>query len=437
MKLLKLIIALNLSLSIGLLNPLTANAAPRVIEQVAAVVNNNVILESDVQEMLKTIKASTNPNNLPNDKILRQQIIDRLIVENLILQKAAKAKITVSDDEVTKAIAQIASENGMTVNQLRSKLSTMGISYSAYRERIHNDMLIDQTRMNEVRHRINISDKEVENLSKSLTKQLTNNLSVKISHILIAIPEKASKQQVDVATEKARDVINRAKKGENFAKLAASYSNDDLALKGGNMGWRKLNELPTIFEERLVRAPKDSIIGPIRSGVGLHILKVDDTRTEKPKAITVQEVDARHILIKTNVLVTDQIAKQKLTDIRKAIVSGATTFEAAAKAYSEDPGSADNGGNLGWSMPERYDSGFKNGLLKLKKGEISQPVQSAYGWHLIQLLDTRKADKTESAKQDHAYRLIFNRKFAEESQIWIQELKGDAYIKIKGVDDNE
>ena len=437
MKLLKLIIALNLSLSIGLLNPLTANAAPRVIEQVAAVVNNNVILESDVQEMLKTIKASTNPNNLPNDKILRQQIIDRLIVENLILQKAAKAKITVSDDEVTKAIAQIASENGMTVNQLRSKLSTMGISYSAYRERIHNDMLIDQTRMNEVRHRINISDKEVENLSKSLTKQLTNNLSVKISHILIAIPEKASKQQVDVATEKARDVINRAKKGENFAKLAASYSNDDLALKGGNMGWRKLNELPTIFEERLVRAPKDSIIGPIRSGVGLHILKVDDTRTEKPKAITVQEVDARHILIKTNVLVTDQIAKQKLTDIRKAIVSGATTFEAAAKAYSEDPGSADNGGNLGWSMPERYDTGFKNGLLKLKKGEISQPVQSAYGWHLIQLLDTRKADKTESVKQDHAYRLIFNRKFAEESQIWIQELKGDAYIKIKGVDDNE
>lgn len=437
MKLLKLIIALNLSLSIGLLNPLTANAVPRVIEQVAAVVNNNVILESDVQEMLKTIKASTNPNNLPNDKILRQQIIDRLIVENLILQKAAKAKITVSDDEVTKAIAQIASENGMTVNQLRSKLSTMGISYSAYRERIHNDMLIDQTRMNEVRHRINISDKEVENLSKSLTKQLTNNLSVKISHILIAIPEKASKQQVDVATEKARDVINRAKKGENFAKLAASYSNDDLALKGGNMGWRKLNELPTIFEERLVRAPKDSIIGPIRSGVGLHILKVDDTRTEKPKAITVQEVDARHILIKTNVLVTDQIAKQKLTDIRKAIVSGATTFEAAAKAYSEDPGSADNGGNLGWSMPERYDTGFKNGLLKLKKGEISQPVQSAYGWHLIQLLDTRKTDKTESAKQDHAYRLIFNRKFAEESQIWIQELKGDAYIKIKGVDDNE
>lgn len=437
MKLLKLIIALNLSLSIGLLNPLAANAAPRVIEQVAAVVNNNVILESDVQEMLKTIKASTNPNNLPNDKILRQQIIDRLIVENLILQKAAKAKITVSDDEVTKAIAQIASENGMTVNQLRSKLSTMGISYSAYRERIHNDMLIDQTRMNEVRHRINISDKEVENLSKNLTKQLTNNLSVKISHILIAIPEKASKQQLDVATEKARDVINRAKKGENFAKLAASYSNDDLALKGGNMGWRKLNELPTIFEERLIRAPKDSIIGPIRSGVGLHILKVDDTRTEKPKAITVQEVDARHILIKTNVLVTDQIAKQKLTDIRKAIVSGATTFEAAAKAYSEDPGSADNGGNLGWSMPERYDTGFKNGLLKLKKGEISQPVQSAYGWHLIQLLDTRKADKTESAKQDHAYRLIFNRKFAEESQIWIQELKGDAYIKIKGVDDNE
>lgn len=437
MKLLKLIIALNLSISLGLAMPLSVNAAPKVIESVAAIVNNNVILESDVNDMLKTIKASTDPQNLPSDQVLRKQIIDRLITENLILQKATKNKITISDDEVTDAIGRIAQENGMTIDELRSKLSTMGIGYSAYRERIHNDMLLEQTQMNEIKHRINISDKEVENLAKNIAKQPTNNIDVKISHILISVPEKASKQQIDTAANKARDIVNRAQKGENFAKLATSYSNDDLALKGGNMGWHKLTELPTIFEERLIRAPKGSIVGPIRSGVGFHILKVDDSRSEAPKTITVQEVKARHILIKTNVLVTDQKAKQKLTDIRKSITSGTTTFESAAKTYSEDPGSASNGGDLGWNLPDRYDPAFKNALLQLKKDEISQPIKSSFGWHLIQLLDTRTADRTDMAKKEQAYRMIFNRKFSEEVQVWIQELKGDAYIKIVGEETNE
>ena len=437
MKLLKLFIALNLSVNLMLFTPLSANAAPKVVEQVAAVVNNNVILESDVSDMLKTIKASSDPSSLPNDKILRQQIIDRLIIEKLILQRAAKAKITISEDQVTAAIENIADENGMTIDELRSRLSTMGMSYSTYRDRIHNDMLIEQARLHEVRNRIQISDREVENLSKTMASQPTRNIDVKISHILIAIPETASKQQIDNATNKAIDIINRAKKGENFAKLAASFSNDDLALKGGAMGWKKINELPTIFEERLIRAPKGSVIGPIRSGVGLHILKVDDTRAEAPQKITLQEVNARHILIKTNVLVTDQIAKQKLTDLRKAIISGATTFAAAAKANSEDTGSKDSGGNLGWNRPEIYDNGFRIGLLKLKKGEISQPIKSSYGWHLIQLIDTRQTDGTNLAKKDQAYRLIFNRKFAEEAQVWVQELKGDAYIKITGEGKNE
>ncbi len=437
MKLLKLFIALNLGVNLMLFTPLSANAAPKVVEQVAAVVNNNVILESDVSDMLKTIKASSDPSSLPNDKILRQQIIDRLIIEKLILQRAAKAKITISEDQVTAAIENIADENGMTIDELRSRLSTMGMSYSTYRDRIHNDMLIEQARLHEVRNRIQISDREVENLSKTITSQPTRNIDVKVSHILIAIPETASKQQIDNATNKAIDIINRVKKGENFAKLAASFSNDDLALKGGAMGWKKINELPTIFEERLIRAPKGSVIGPIRSGVGLHILKVDDTRAEAPQKITLQEVNARHILIKTNVLVTDKIAKQKLNDLRKAIISGATTFAAAAKANSEDTGSKDSGGNLGWNRPEIYDNGFRIGLLKLKKGEISQPIKSSYGWHLIQLIDTRQTDGTNLAKKDQAYRLIFNRKFAEEAQVWVQELKGDAYIKITGEGKNE
>lgn len=405
-------------------------AAPRVVEQVAAVVNNNVILESDVKEMMISIKANTDPANLPDNTILRSQILDRLITENLILQEAQRLKITVTDDEVTDTIRNIAKENGATIDELRKYLLDTGISYSSYRERIHNEMLLDEARMASVSNRVNVTEKEVEALANTIAKQPTANIDINISHILIEIPENPTKAQVEQATNKAKEVISRLQNNESFAKLAATYSNDVNALKGGNMGWHRLNELPTIFEERLIRAQKGEIIGPLRSGVGYHILKVEDTRAEQQKAITVKEVNARHILIKTNVLVTDDMAQDKLNSLRQGITIGAISFEEAAKSNSEDPGSAENGGELGWNLPERYDRDFANALLKLKKGEISKPIKSSFGWHLIQLHDTRNVDKTDLAKKEQAYRLIFNRKFTEELQVWIQELKGDAYIKI-------
>ncbi|XKM14634.1 peptidylprolyl isomerase SurA [Orbaceae bacterium ac157xtp] len=422
------------SVALGITLTLSANAAPKKLESVAAIVNNNVILESEVNNMLQSVKSSTDPKNLPNDATLKHQIIERLIVENLILQQAQRLKINVTDDELTTAIKKIATENNMSIDEMRSYLASLGVSYNTYRDRIRNEMLIEQTRMNEVRKRITISENEVQNLANTIATQPMNNREVNISHILISIPENATKQQIDNAGEKAKTIIQNLHNGESFEKLAATYSNDENALKGGKMGWFRLNELPTLFEERLVRSQKNDIIGPLRSGAGYHILKVNDTRTEKAKTVKVQEVNARHILIKTNVLVSDEAAKAKLQEIRQSIKEGSTTFENAAKTYSEDLGSAENGGELGWSDPDRYDPNFKKGLLKLKKGELSQPIKSAFGWHLIELIDTRNVDKTEYAQKDQAYRLIFNRKFSEELQIWIQELKGDAYIKIMGED---
>lgn len=410
-------------------------AAPKVVDGVAAIVNNNVILQSDIDEMLQNVKASTDPQNLPDDKALRHQIIERLINENLILQQAAKLNIKISEDDITEAIKSIAQKNNMTINDLRGYLASVGMSYNSYRHKISKELLIEQARMNIIKQRIMISDREVNNLANEIAKQPNKNREVNISHILIALPESPSKKQIEDANTKAQNIVDRLKKGESFAKLAATYSNDEKALEGGKMGWHKLNELPSIFEERLVRAQKNDIIGPIRSGVGFHILKVEGNHSEAPKIITIKEVNARHILIKTNVLVTDEIAKNKIQEIRQSIVNGSTSFASAAKLYSEDPGSADNGGELGWNNPNNFDSNFRAALLRLNKGEISQPVKSSYGWHLIQLMDSRNVDKTEDAKKDQAYRLIFNRKFGEELQVWIQELKGDAYIKIMG-DDN-
>jgi len=431
-KLLKMIKKLVSALLITFLVCSTIHAAPRVVEGVAAIVNNNVILNSDVNDMLKNIKSTADPKNLPDDATLRHQIIDQLINENLILQQSSRAQISVSDAEITDTIKDIAKQNGMTLDELRGYLSKMGVSYASYRDKMRKDIIIDRTRMSQVGQRINISDREVEALANTIAKQPMNNREINVSHILISIPENPTKQQLENTTAKVKEVISRLQNGESFAKLAATYSNDDNALKGGSMGWHKLNEMPTIFEERLIRAQKGDIVGPLRSGVGYHILKVDDTRAEAAKAVTVKEVNAKHILIKTNLLMTDEMAKQKLLDISQSVNDSNTTFEEAAKSYSEDPGSAEKGGALGWSNPDRYDAGFKNALSKLKKGEISQPIKSAFGWHLIKLIDTRNVDRTDVAQKDQAYRLIFNRKFSEELQVWVQELKGDAYIKIIG-----
>lgn len=425
-----------ISFILGLSLTTTTQAAPRVIEQVAAIVNNNVVLESDVNEMFKSVKASTDPQNLPDDSTLRHQIVERLIIDNLILQEAARAKIEVSDADITKAIQRIASENGMTIDEIRGQLTRSGISYNSYRQRIKNEITIDEIRMNEVRRRISITPQEVEALAAVLAKKPTDNVEVNISHILIAIPEEPTKAQLNAATTKAKDILTRLSKGESFARLAATYSNDDLALSGGNMGWNKINELPTLFENKLLHSQKGEIIGPIRSGVGFHILKVNNNRGATQKAVTVLEVNARHILLKTNSLLNDEQAKTKLLDMRKQILDKTATFAELAQANSDDPGSKDNGGELGWNMPERYDNAFKNALLGLKKGQISQPIKSAFGWHLIQLLDTRKEDRTDLAQKDQAYRMIFNRKFGEEVQVWIQELRSDAYVRIMG-EENE
>ena len=195
------------------------------------------------------------------------------------------------------------------------------------------------------------------------------------------------------------------------------------------MGWSRLQELPGLFAERLQTAKSGEIVGPVRSGVGFHILRVNEVRGNS-QPISVTEVKARHILIKPSPVMTDDQARSKLQQIAADVKSGKTSFDAAAKQFSEDPGSALRGGELGWSMPDIYDPAFRYALMKLKKGELSQPVRSSFGWHLIQLEDTRNVDKTEAAQKDRAYRMLFNRKFSEELQSWMQEQRAGAYVEI-------
>ncbi|ECR7717371.1 peptidylprolyl isomerase SurA [Salmonella enterica] len=409
----------------------TSFAAPQVVDKVAAVVNNGVVLESDVDGLMQSVKLNAGQagQQLPDDATLRHQILERLIMDQIILQMGQKMGVKITDEQLDEAIANIAKQNNMTMDQMRSRLAYDGLNYSTYRNQIRKEMIISEVRNNEVRRRITVLPQEVDALAKQIGTQNDASTELNLSHILIALPENPTSGQVNDAQRQAESIVEEARNGADFGKLAITYSADQQALKGGQMGWGRIQELPGIFAQALSTAKKGDIVGPIRSGVGFHILKVNDLRGQSPN-ISVTEVHARHILLKPSPIMTDQQARLKLEEIAADIKNGKTTFAAAAKEYSQDPGSANQGGDLGWATPDIFDPAFRDALTKLHKGQMSAPVHSSFGWHLIELLDTRKVDKTDAAQKDRAYRMLMNRKFSEEAATWMQEQRASAYVKI-------
>lgn len=409
----------------------TSFAAPQVVDKVAAVVNNGVVLESDVDGLMQSVKLNAGQagQQLPDDATLRHQILERLIMDQIILQMGQKMGVKITDEQLDQAIANIAKQNNMTMDQMRSRLAYDGLNYSTYRNQIRKEMIISEVRNNEVRRRITVLPQEVDALAKQIGTQNDASTELNLSHILIALPENPPSEQVNDAQRQAESIVEEARNGADFGKLAITYSADQQALKGGQMGWGRIQELPGIFAQALSTAKKGDIVGPIRSGVGFHILKVNDLRGQS-QSISVTEVHARHILLKPSPIMNDQQARLKLEEIAADIKSGKTTFAAAAKEYSQDPGSANQGGDLGWATPDIFDPAFRDALTKLHKGQISAPVHSSFGWHLIELLDTRKVDKTDAAQKDRAYRMLMNRKFSEEAATWMQEQRASAYVKI-------
>ncbi|ULR30516.1 peptidylprolyl isomerase SurA [Dickeya fangzhongdai] len=408
-----------------------AFAAPQEVNKIAAVVDNSVVLESDINSLLQSVKLNAQEagQQLPDDATLRHQILERLIMDNIILQMAQKMGVQVTDEQLDRSITNIAAQNRMSVDQLRSRLAAEGVSFDTYRNQIRKDMVIAEVRNSEVRRRVTVLPQEVDSLAQQIASQGASGPEVNLSQILIPLPENPTQDQVDKAESLANRLVKEASQGADFGKLAITYSADPQALKGGQMGWGRPQELPSLFAERLTNPQKGQVIGPIRSGVGFHILRVNDTRGGD-QSVSVTEVHARHILLRTSVVMNDAQARARLEDIASQIKSGKLSFANAAKQLSQDPGTANQGGDLGWSSPDMYDPSFRDALTQLKKGEISAPVHSSFGWHLIQLLDTRQVDKTDAAQKDRAYRMLFNRKFAEEAQTWMQEKRAAAYVKI-------
>ena len=407
-----------------------AEAAPELLDSVSVIVDQGVVLESQITELIAVVKLNAVLNNqsLPSDRALRTQAIEKLIIDNLQTQMAERMGIQISDPQLEQTILNIAQGENMKIAQFREKVAQEGVSYDTYREEIRKELILGEVRRANVRRRVYITEQEINNLVTLIDEQGDEQAEYNLGHILIEFPPEPTDTDIEQAKNRANKVIELLNKGSDFAKIATASSGGSLALEGGDMGWMNINSMPTLFAEAVQKKSKDDLIGPIRSGAGFHILKVKDLRgIEK---VEIAEVNARHILITPSVILSDEKAEKMLKEFRGQILAGEADFAALAKEHSADPGSALKGGELGWADPNIYVPEFIATLTKLEVDEISEPVRTQYGWHLMQLTGKRVGDATQKRKEEKAYQLLFQRKFSEESEVWLREIRASAYIEV-------
>ncbi|MBC3617689.1 peptidylprolyl isomerase SurA [Vibrio metschnikovii] len=405
----------------------TAQAQPVELDRVAVIVNSGVILQSDIDSALLTVRANakTNQQTLPPENILREQIIEKLIVDTLQQQEADRIGVRIDDNTLNDAITEIAHNNQQTPEQLRLSIAEQGLTYPEFREQIRKEIAASEARNALVRRRINIIPAEVDTLAELLAQETSATVQYKISHIQLRFNDGQDKSEVEAQANKLVAELNQ---GADFSTMAITYSKGPRALQGGDWGWMRKEEMPTIFADQIKMQNKGSIIGPFRSGVGFHILKIDDIKGLETVAVT--EVNARHILIKPTIILSDEGAKNQLNDLVRRINAGEASFAELAQQYSQDPGSAAQNGELGYQTPELYVPEFKHQIETLPVGIISEPFKTVHGWHIVEVLDRREVDRTDAAMKNRAYRILFNRKFNEEASTWLQELRAGAFVEI-------
>ncbi|AQQ00220.1 peptidylprolyl isomerase SurA [Pseudoalteromonas aliena] len=413
----------------------SAVAAPVEIDKVVGVVNEGVILKSEVDTIINRVKkqAKEQGQQLPKDKTLRVQAIERLINQTLMLQMASRMGLEISDSQLDQTLASIAKDQGGNIADLRGTIESSGESFQAYREEIRKEITTQQVTRANVDRRIYISEQEVDNLLKIMESQGQNTEEYDIGHILIDIPNNASADEIADAKVRADKVIEFLQDGQEFKRIAISSSSGSKALEGGQLGWMGINEMPSLFAEAVKGKKSGAIIGPLRSGAGFHIIKVQEIRGRQ--IIEIKEVKSRHILIKPSIILSEEKARNMLIGFTKELRAGTADFGELAKEHSEDPGSALKGGEYDWTDPTTYVPAFKDALLSLNQDEISEPFRTQYGWHIVQLLGKRVADKTDLAKRNRAHGMLFNRKFKEESFNWQQEMREQAYVNILPTDE--
>lgn len=401
-----------------------------LLDGIAALVNDGVVLKSELQTETDRIVARLQQQGtqLPPPQILNRQILDRLIVEQLQLQRAEKLGIRVSDETLNQALANIAQRNNVPLAELPALLAREGVDYATYRRDLRQQVTIEQLRQRDVLQRISVSPKEVDAYLARQEGKASLRQEFLLSHILITVPASATPEQIEAAQRQVDDLYQRVRAGEDFAKLAVAYSNGQQALEGGSLGWRKGSELPSLFAEVAPGLDKGQVAEPVRNASGFHLIKLDDRRGGE--AIMENQTHARHILLTTNEVLDDSAAQEQLKAIRERILGG-EDFAAVAKAVSEDPQSAVEGGDLGWAGPGNFVPAFEEQMNKLQPNEISPPFRTQFGWHIIQVLERRVYDATADRQKQEAILAIRNSKLGDEVDIWTRRLRDEAFVEYR------
>ncbi|CAM3543171.1 peptidylprolyl isomerase SurA [Parendozoicomonas haliclonae] len=408
--------------------PVTAKVVP--LDRVVAIVDNDVIMESELNNRLKSVRMQIQERStaLPPEHVLKQQVLERLIIENLQLQIADRAGARIDDNSLNDAIRSIAQRNGMTLDQFRQALEQDGLSYVDAREQIRREMLINRVRQRQVMERIQVTDREVDNFRSSAEGQQRMAVEYRLGHILVSLPEGATPDQIAQANKKAEGLYDQLNKGADFSQVAVSQSQGQNALEGGDLGWRKADQLPSLFANVVTGLKEGEVSRPIRSPSGFHLITLNDTRGNEQ--LLQEQVKARHILIKPNEVRSDLEAQELARSIYDRIESGAE-FSELAKAYSDDPGSALNGGDLGWANPDDMVPAFREKMLTTNMNTPTAPFRSQFGWHILEVQGKRKEDISDKVQAAQIRDIIGQRKFEEELQVWLRELRDQAYVEIK------
>ena len=408
----------------------TVTAKVEELDRIVAVVDKDVVMESELGSRVEAIhrQLADRNINLPPEDVLKKQVLEQLIVENIQLQLGKRAGIRIDDWALNDAINRIAERNQMTVDEFRKNLESDGLSYNQAREQIRREMIINRVRQRQVAQRIQVSEQEIDNFISSPEGQSQLQAEYRLGHILIATPDNPSPEQVKAAEAEAKKIHTQLQKGTNFQEVAIAESKGQNALNGGDLGWRKTDQLPTLFANEAAKMTKGQISEPVRSPGGFHIFKLMDIRGDSK--VVQQQVHVRHILVKPNEIRSDLEARMLSKNLYDR-VQGGEEFSELAKAYSDDTASALNGGDMSWISPDALVPEFRTVMMNISEKTVSEPFRTTYGWHILEVLGKRNSDISNQVRRNRIRELLSNRKFEEELQVWLREIRDQAYVETK------
>ena len=401
-----------------------------LIDRVIAVVDSGVIMESELNLRVQDIigRLRSEGTELPPKELLEEQVLERLIIEEIQLQIGDSAGVKISDAELNRALSMLASQNSMNLEQFKESLDTNNSSYIKLRDSVRKELIIQRVQRGKVGANIEISEQEIENFLNSEEGRSKLAEQYNVQQILLSLNSEAPESKVNSTKEKGADIIRRYNEGESFEKLAATYSSDQNALEGGSLGWRIATELPTLFSDVVTKMKVGEASELIRSGAGFHIIRLAEKKGDVVKFE--DQTLVRHILVQPSEIRSEKQTKDLMNEIYQKLADG-EDFKQLARQHSEDPGSKMEGGELGWSAPDTFDPAFEAVMNSVDIGVFSTPFQSSFGWHILEVLDRRNEDISDDVRKNRAYSIIFNRKFEQELQRTLIELRSESYVDIK------